>query len=115
MLKMLRHVGLASVTVGIETPSRDTLLKYKRAPIKDDKQSQFVAMCRGLGIRVVAGFMIGFPEDTRESIRARLRYPKTVDPLVANFHLCTPYPGPGFIDQTLPQIARRARSRYDVF
>jgi len=115
VLKMLRDVGLTSVTVGIETPSRDTLLKYKRAPIKDDKQSQFVAMCRSLGIRVIAGFMIGFPEDTRQSIRAVLRYAKTVDPFVANFNVCTPYPGTGFIDEIAPQIASRDWSRYDVY
>src|SRR5579872_7151443 len=115
VLKMLRDVGLTSVTVGIETPSRDTLLKYKRAPIKDDKQSQFVSLCRGLGIRVVAGFMIGFPEDTRQSIRAVLRYAKQVDPFVANFNVCTPYPGTGFIDEIGPQIASRDWSRYDVY
>ena len=115
VLEMLRDVGLTSVTVGIETPSRETLVKYKRAPIKDDKQRQFVAMCRGLGIRVVAGFMIGFPEDTRQSIRAVLRYAKQVEPFVANFNVCTPYPGTGFIDEIAPQIASRDWSRYDVY
>jgi radical SAM superfamily enzyme YgiQ (UPF0313 family) len=115
VLQMLRDVGLTSVTVGIETPSRETLVRYKRAPVKDDKQSQFVEMCRGLGIRVVAGFMIGFPEDTRETIRAVLRYAKQVDPFVANFNVCTPYPGTGFIDEIAPQIASRDWSRYDVY
>jgi radical SAM superfamily enzyme YgiQ (UPF0313 family) len=112
---MLRDVGLTSVTVGIETPSRETLVKYKRAPIKDDKQSQFVEMCRRLGIRVIAGFMIGFPEDTRQTIRAVLRYAKQVDPYVANFNVCTPYPGTGFIDEIEPLIASRDWSRYDVY
>lgn len=115
VLEMLRDVGLTSVTVGIETPSRETLLKYKRAPIKDDKQSQFVALCRGLGIRVVAGFMIGFPEDTRQTIRAVLRYARQVDPFVANFNVCTPYPGTGFIEEISSQIASRDWSRYDVY
>jgi radical SAM superfamily enzyme YgiQ (UPF0313 family) len=115
VLEMLRDVGLTSVTVGIETPSRETLVKYKRAPIKDDKQSQFVEMCRGLGIRVVAGFMIGFPEDTKDTIRAVLRYAKQVDPFVANFNVCTPYPGTGFIDEIEPLIASRDWSRYDVY
>jgi radical SAM superfamily enzyme YgiQ (UPF0313 family) len=115
VLQMLRGVGLTSVTVGIETPSRETLVRYKRAPIKDDKQSQFVEMCRGMGIRVVAGFMIGFPEDTKDSIRAVLRYAKQVDPFVANFNVCTPYPGTGFIDEIGPQIASRDWSRYDVY
>jgi len=115
VLEMLRDVGLTSVTVGIETPSRETLVKYKRAPIKDDKQSQFVEMCRRLGIRVIAGFMIGFPEDTRQTIRAVLRYAKQVDPYVANFNVCTPYPGTGFIDEIEPLIASRDWSRYDVY
>jgi radical SAM superfamily enzyme YgiQ (UPF0313 family) len=112
---MLRDVGLTSVTVGIETPSRETLVKYKRAPVKDDKQSQFVALCRNLGIRVVAGFMIGFPEDTRQTVRAVLRYAKQVDPFVANFNVCTPYPGTGFIEEIEPLIASRDWSRYDVY
>ncbi|MBS0266836.1 MAG: radical SAM protein [Planctomycetes bacterium] len=115
VLKMLREVGLTSVTVGIETPSRDTLVKYKRAPIKDDKQSEFVSMCRSLGIRVVAGFMIGFPEDTRESIRAVLRYAKQVDPFAANFNVCTPYPGTDFIKEIDSKIANRDWSRYNVY
>jgi radical SAM superfamily enzyme YgiQ (UPF0313 family) len=115
VLEMLRDVGLTSVTVGIETPSRETLVKYKRAPIKDDKQSQFVALCRSLGIRVVAGFMIGFPEDTRQTIRAVLRYAKQLDPFAANFNVCTPYPGTGFIDEISSQIASRDWSRYDVY
>jgi radical SAM superfamily enzyme YgiQ (UPF0313 family) len=115
VLEVLREVGLTSVTVGIETPSRETLVRYKRAPIKDDKQSQFVDMCRGLGIRVVAGFMIGFPEDTRQSIRAVLRYAKQVDPFVANFNVCTPYPGTGFINEIEPLIASRDWSKYDVY
>jgi radical SAM superfamily enzyme YgiQ (UPF0313 family) len=115
LLVQLRNVGLTSVTVGIETPSRDTLVKYKRAPIKDDKQSQFVDMCRQLGIRVVAGFMIGFPEDTRQSIRAVLRYAKQVDPFVANFNVCTPYPGTGWLAEIDHLIADRDWSRYDVY
>jgi radical SAM superfamily enzyme YgiQ (UPF0313 family) len=114
-LEMLRDVGLTSVTVGIETPSRDTLVKYKRAPVKGDKQGQFVDLCRELGVRVVSGFMIGFPEDTRASIREVLRYAKQVNPYAANFNVCTPYPGTGFISEIQDKIASRDWSRYDVY
>lgn len=115
LLVALRDVGLTSITVGIESPSRETLLRYKRAPIKDDKQSNFVGMCRELGIRVVAGFIIGFPEDTRESIHDVLRYAKQVNPFAANFNVCTPYPGTGFYEEMAPHIATRDWSRYDVY
>lgn len=115
LLETLRDVGLTSVTVGIETPSRDTLMKYKRAPIKDDKQGHFVEMCRSLGIRVIAGFMIGFPEDTRETMRAVLRYAKQVNPFGGNFNICTPYPGTGFYGEIEHLVATRDWSRYDVY
>ncbi|MSR59397.1 MAG: radical SAM protein [Planctomycetaceae bacterium] len=114
-LTLLRDVGLTSVTVGIETPSRETLVKYKRAPVKDDKQSQFVDLCRGLGIRVVSGFMIGFPEDTRQTIRAVLRYAKQVDPFAANFNVCTPYPGTDWLNEIEHLVASHDWSRYDVY
>ena len=57
-IEALHEVGLTSITVGIETPSEETLRRYKRAPIKDDRQRDFVRMCRELGIRTVAGFMV---------------------------------------------------------
>ncbi|RPI85936.1 MAG: hypothetical protein EHM42_06370 [Planctomycetaceae bacterium] len=72
-------------------------------------------MCRSLGVRVISGFMIGFPEDTKASIRAVLRYAKQVNPYAANFNICTPYPGTGFINEIEPFIASRDWSRYDVY
>lgn len=115
VLRTLREVGLTSITVGIETPSVETLRRYHRAPIRDDKQREFVAVCRALGIRTVAGFMIGFPEDTEESIRGVLRYAKTVNPTFANFNVVTPYPGTEFFEQIRSQIADFDTTKYTVY
>ncbi|MGD9722293.1 MAG: radical SAM protein [Pirellulales bacterium] len=115
VLRALAEVGLTSITVGIETPSEDTLRRYHRAPIRDDKQREFVALCRALRIRTVAGFMIGFPEDTEESIRYVLRYAKTVNPTFANFNVVTPYPGTEFFEQIKPQIATFDTTQYTVY
>lgn len=114
-LEMLRAVGLTSITVGIETPDETTLRQYKRAPIRDDKQRDFVLLCRQLGIRTVAGFMLGFPEDTAESIRGVLRYAKDVGPTYANFNIVTPYPGTEFFGHVRDQIADFDFSKYDVY
>ena len=73
-LRALAQAGLTSITFGIETPDEATLRRYRRAPIRDDRQRDFIELCRRLGIRTVAGFMIGFPEDTAERIEAVLRY-----------------------------------------
>ena len=64
VLRALKEVGLTSITVGLETPADDTLKRYHRPPVRDDRQKEFIANCREMGIRTVAGFLIGFPEDT---------------------------------------------------
>ncbi|REK10933.1 MAG: radical SAM protein [Planctomycetota bacterium] len=115
VLRALRDVGLTSITVGIETPSEETLRRYHRAPIRDDKQRDFVLLCRALGIRTVAGFMIGFPEDTERSIRTVLRYAKAVNPTFANFNVVTPYPGTEFFEEIREQIATFDTSKYTVY
>jgi radical SAM superfamily enzyme YgiQ (UPF0313 family) len=115
VLKALREVGLTSITVGIETPSEETLRRYRRAPIRDDRQREFVVLCRSLGIRTVAGFMIGFPEDTERSIRNVLRYAKAVNPTFANFNVVTPYPGTEFFEEIRSQIATFDTSKYTVY
>jgi radical SAM superfamily enzyme YgiQ (UPF0313 family) len=115
VLRELKKVGLTSITVGIETPHEDTLRHYKRAPIKDDKQREFVALCRELGIRTVAGFMIGFPEDTRQSIISVLRYAQLVGPTFANFNIVTPYPGTEFFEQVKQEIADFDFTKYNVY
>jgi anaerobic magnesium-protoporphyrin IX monomethyl ester cyclase len=114
-LKMLRAVGLTAITVGIETPDEGTLKQYKRAPIKDDKQRDFVTICRGLGIRTVAGFMIGFPDDNVDSIRGVLHYAKAVNPTYANFNVVTPYPGTEFYNEVKDQIAEFDLTKYNVY
>ncbi len=115
VLRVLKRVGLTSITVGIETPDEQTLRRYHRAVIKDDRQRDFVALCRNMGIRTVAGFMIGFPDDTEESIRGVLRYAKSVNPTFANFNIVTPYPGTEFFEQVRDRIATFDFRNYTVY
>lgn len=115
VLRVLKRVGLTSITVGIETPDDTTLRRYHRAPIREDRQQDFVALCRSMDIRTVAGFLIGFPEDTEESIRGVLRYARQVNPTFANFNIVTPYPGTEFFEQMRDQIASFDFRNYTVY
>jgi tRNA A37 methylthiotransferase MiaB len=114
-LRALREAGLTAVTVGIETPHEGTLRQYHRVPIQDDKQREFVERCRRLGIRTVAGFMIGFPDDTETSIKNVLAYARQVNPTFANFNIVTPYPGTEFFAHIKSQIADPDFGKYDVY
>ena len=114
-LRALKSVGLTSITIGIETPDEATLKQYSRVAINDDRQRGFVELCRKLGIRSVAGFMVGFPHDTRESILDVLNYARKVNPTFANFNIVTPYPGTGFYEEVKDQIADYDYSKYSVY
>ncbi len=112
---MLKRAGLTSVTVGIETPSDATLQTYRRQTIDKDRQQAFIADCRELGIRTVAGFMIGFPEDTEQSIRRVRDYAIALGPTFANFNVVTPYPGTAFFDQLRDRLGEIDYSRFNVY
>ena len=115
LLRMLKRVGLTTVTVGIETPDDETLRQYHRSPVAHDRQQEFVATCHRLGIRTVAGFMIGFPDDTEESIYRVNRYAQSINPTFANFNVVTPYPGTEFFEQVKDRIDTFDYSRYTVY
>ena len=114
-LRALKQVGLSSITVGIETPDEETQRRYRRAPIESDRQRAFLDTCRGLGIRTVAGFIIGFPSDTDRSIRNVLDYALKLNPTFANFNVMTPYPGTPFFEQIRSQIADFDYSHYTAY
>jgi radical SAM superfamily enzyme YgiQ (UPF0313 family) len=115
LLRLLKRAGLTSITFGVETPSDPTLKNYRRQSINKDRQHAFVAACRALGIRTVAGFMIGFPEDTEYSIRQVLRYAMSLGPTFANFNVVTPYPGTAFFDAMRDRIETIDYNRFNVY
>jgi radical SAM superfamily enzyme YgiQ (UPF0313 family) len=112
MLRVLKRVGLTSVRVGIETPDQQTQVRYGRVPVDDARQRDFIALCRGMGLRTVAGFLLGFPDDTETSIRGLLDYALQLNPTRAEFQILTPYPGTRFSDEHQQRIVHRDFARY---
>ena len=112
MLRVLRQVGLTGVRLGIETPREKTLLRHGRTPVDGDRQREFLSVCRDLGVRTVAGFMIGFPEDTVGGIGRVLRYAQALNPTFAEFYLVTPYPGTEYHRRIKDQITDSDLARY---
>jgi radical SAM superfamily enzyme YgiQ (UPF0313 family) len=115
VLKALKQAGLTSITFGIETPATETLRRHQRASVPRDRHHDFIARCRSLGIRTVAGFMIGFPDDTEQSIRGVLRYAKSLNPTFANFNILTPYPGTKFFRESCRFADDLPFSRFTVY
>jgi radical SAM superfamily enzyme YgiQ (UPF0313 family) len=115
VLKLLQGVGLTSITVGIETPDDAVVASRGRKPVDRDLQQEFIATCRGLGLRTVAGFLIGFPEDTEESVRRVRDYAARLGPTFANFNVVTPYPGTPMFETVRDRLGWTDFSRFTVY
>jgi len=115
VLRELKSAGLTSITVGVESPDAEKLKRYKRPPIQDQKQRDFIRLTRRLGLRTVCQFLVGFPEDTKDSILNVLHYARVLNPTVANFNVVTPYPGTEFFGKVKDQIAHFDFSKYNEY
>jgi radical SAM superfamily enzyme YgiQ (UPF0313 family) len=95
--------------------SPTTLKKVGRRPIPETHQKAILATCRELGIVTAAFYVIGFSEDTPESIRATISYSVDLGSTVAQFKILTPYPGTPLYGRMKPTITERDREQFDGF
>jgi radical SAM superfamily enzyme YgiQ (UPF0313 family) len=60
------------VYVGVESSSNFVLKDMKRFTVEHDKQFQVIKKCEDSGIKVKTMFIIGNPEDTKDTILNQL-------------------------------------------
>ena len=93
MIPLLRKAGLELVYVGVESSSHFVLKDMKRFTVEHDKQFQVIKKCEDSGIKVKTMFIIGNPEDTKDTIIQSIEYAKYLPSLYSQFSVFTPYPG----------------------
>jgi len=93
MIQLLRKAGLELVYVGVESSSHVVLKDVKRFTVEHDKQYKVIKKCEDAGIKVKTMFMIGNPEDTKDTIIQSIEYSKYLPSLYSQFSVFTPYPG----------------------
>jgi radical SAM superfamily enzyme YgiQ (UPF0313 family) len=71
--------------------------------------------CRELGIVTAAFYVLGFGEDTRESINATIEHSISLGSTVAQFKVLTPYPGTPLFKRMEASITERDWERFDGF
>lgn len=99
LLKVMYKAGLRNLNVGIESYSSDVLKSSNRLPIEYKHQEEIISFCKKLGITIAAFYILGLEDDTEESINETIEYSKKLNTLVAQFALCTQYPGTKFFEK----------------
>lgn len=87
----MKASGCRAITFGIESGS-PAMMKILRKGIDHDKVFHAQRVMRKAGIPWEAFFMIGFPEDTAETIEETMRLIRRINCRTVSISIFTPYP-----------------------
>jgi hypothetical protein len=93
LVTLLGRAGCFEMFVGVESFSRKTLLAAHKTQNYPSTYGEIVNLCRKNGIVSHFSNIIGFPDDTRETIRTHMDVLRSLRPDTASFYILTPIPG----------------------
>ena len=116
LISLLGRAGCFEIFVGVESFSRRTLLAARKTQNHPSTYSEIVSLCRKHGVLSHFSNIIGFPEDSRESIREHLDVLRGLRPNTASFYILTPIPGTDQYDEFLRAgwITEQNLDRFDA-
>jgi radical SAM superfamily enzyme YgiQ (UPF0313 family) len=115
LLDTMHAAGLRAMSFGVESVEAATLKKVGRRPIPEPHQRRILEHCRRLGIVTAAFYVLGFAEDTRESICETIQYAIDLGSTVAQFKILTPYPGTPLFKRVASTITETDWEKFDGY
>lgn len=108
----MKMAGCHTIMFGVESANRNILDSYKKSVNQDDA-FRTMDICRRYKLRSVATLLIGFPEDTNETIEETIRLALNLDPDYASFNFAVPRRGT-FIRNRSIELGLAAPDRIDM-
>lgn len=97
LLDAMYEAGAHTLIMGVETADETALKSYGKS-LARDKVVEGFRKCRKKGIRTVATFIIGLPEDTSESIHNTMRLARELSPDFVSYNVAVPRSGTALKD-----------------
>jgi anaerobic magnesium-protoporphyrin IX monomethyl ester cyclase len=108
-----RKAGVIYISTGIETADQAALDAMKKGMIQGEVRQVFDIL-REQEIVSEASFMVGFPDETPESLKRTMQLAQQYNPDIANFFTFTPWPyADGYNDLT-PLIRAQDYAKYNM-
>ncbi|MBU5615430.1 B12-binding domain-containing radical SAM protein [Geomonas azotofigens] len=103
--------GVVHISLGIESADRQVLERLGKG-MEPDAAPEALSIIHAHGVVSEASFIVGFPDETPESVRATLKTAQRYNPDNANFFALTPWPYGG-MPELKPLIREFDYSRYN--
>jgi len=115
ILRHMKQAGCASVAFGVESGNPE-MLKLIKKGITIEQARQAAFLCRKVGIRPHASFIVGLPGETPDTLNDSLALVREMD-IEYGFHFLSPFPGTTVREQVTGydlEILSHDWSRYDA-
>jgi radical SAM superfamily enzyme YgiQ (UPF0313 family) len=115
LIREMHASGLRSINFGVESPDPLVLKKVARRYIPHEHMRKIIDRCWEIGVATTAFYVIGFLQDTEESIEDLIRFAVELDSTYANFKILTPYPGTPQFKQLKPLLNEADWEKFDGY
>ena len=92
LLIKMKNAGCIQLGFGIESGD-DKMLKIMGKNFTTADVKEAIDMCLDAGIQVGGNFILGYPHETRESIKQTIKFAKKLPIDTTNFAIMVPFPG----------------------
>lgn len=114
LMAKFKAAGCTYIAYGVESGNQLVSDRTGKG-IKLDAVREAVRLTKEFGITVTGFFIVGFIEDTPETMEQTIRFARELDPDFVNFAIATPYPGTRFYERVKQQGQLLYRSWDECF
>jgi radical SAM superfamily enzyme YgiQ (UPF0313 family) len=98
LLRKMKKSGCVALFIGVESGDQEILDRITKNVVLDQTKKAFENM-RKTGILSIASVSIGYPGETRESVKKTMKFIDRIKPDYFVVSIATPYPGTRFYEE----------------
>ncbi len=113
ILPKYRKAGIVHVYVGLEATDQETLDLINKE-LTTDVSKTCLELIRANGMLSETSFVLGFPNETKETVQRTLQLAKSYNPDMAHFLFITPWPYADLWGEMKDRVRTRDYSKYNL-